>query len=44
MEDYDNFVQHRLFDLRKSEEEHNKHPPASSLIRFYGQPILPPLV
>ncbi|XP_073328495.1 uncharacterized protein cp110 [Pagrus major] len=44
MEDYDKFVQHRLSYLRKSEEEHNKPSPASSLIRFYGQPILPPLL
>ncbi|XP_032382403.1 uncharacterized protein cp110 isoform X2 [Etheostoma spectabile] len=44
MEDYDKFVQHRLSHLRKSEEEHSKPLPASSLIRFYGQPILPPLL
>ncbi|XP_044047307.1 uncharacterized protein si:ch73-100l22.3 [Siniperca chuatsi] len=44
MEDYDNFVQHRLSHVRRSEEKHNKPPPASSLIRFYGQPILPPLL
>uniref|UniRef100_A0A8C9YKL0 Uncharacterized protein n=1 Tax=Sander lucioperca TaxID=283035 RepID=A0A8C9YKL0_SANLU len=44
MEDYDKFVQHRLSHLRKSEEEHSKPLPASSLIRFNGQPILPPLV
>ncbi|XP_049427676.1 uncharacterized protein si:ch73-100l22.3 isoform X1 [Epinephelus fuscoguttatus] len=44
MEDYNKFVQHRLSCLRTSEEKHNKPPPASSLIRFYGQPILPPLL
>ncbi|KAF3844034.1 hypothetical protein F7725_016082 [Dissostichus mawsoni] len=43
MEDYDQFVQHCSSHLRKSEEEDNKTPPASSLIRFYGRPILPPL-
>ncbi|XP_029293953.1 uncharacterized protein cp110 [Cottoperca gobio] len=44
MEDYDKFVQHHLSHLRKSEEEYNSPPPVSSLIRFYGQPILPPLL
>lgn len=44
MEDYDKFVQHLLSHLRKSEEQHNRPPPASSLVRFYGQPILPPLL
>lgn len=45
MEDYDEFVQHRLSQLRKSdEEEEHKPSAASSLIRFYGQPILPPLL
>ncbi|XP_028459608.1 uncharacterized protein cp110 isoform X2 [Perca flavescens] len=44
MEDYDKFVQHRLSHLRKSEEGHGKPLAASSLIRFYGQPILPPLL
>ncbi|XP_026214780.1 uncharacterized protein si:ch73-100l22.3 isoform X2 [Anabas testudineus] len=45
MEDYDTFVQHRLSQLRKSEEEeHNKASTASSLICFYGRPILPPLL
>ncbi|XP_039651432.1 uncharacterized protein si:ch73-100l22.3 isoform X2 [Perca fluviatilis] len=44
MEDYDKFVQHRLSHLRKSEEGHGKPLPASSLIRFYGQPVLPPLL
>ncbi|XP_034751383.1 uncharacterized protein si:ch73-100l22.3 isoform X2 [Etheostoma cragini] len=44
MEDYEKFVQRRLSHLRKSEEEHSKPLPASSLIRFYGQPILPPLL
>ncbi|XP_033956265.1 centriolar coiled-coil protein of 110 kDa isoform X1 [Pseudochaenichthys georgianus] len=44
MEDYDQFVQHCSSHLRKSEEEDNKPPPASSLIRFYGRPILPPLL
>ncbi|XP_068448690.1 uncharacterized protein cp110 isoform X2 [Clinocottus analis] len=45
MEDYDTFVQHRLAHLRNSEEEeHSALPPASSLIRFYGRAILPPLL
>ncbi|XP_074485044.1 uncharacterized protein cp110 isoform X2 [Sebastes fasciatus] len=47
MEDYDQFVMHRLSLLRKSdddEEEHNQPPPSSSLILFHGQPILPPLL
>ncbi|XP_041789315.1 uncharacterized protein si:ch73-100l22.3 isoform X2 [Chelmon rostratus] len=44
MDDYDKFVQHRLSRLRKSEEEQHKPLPASSLIRFYGRPILPPLL
>ncbi|KAK5866329.1 hypothetical protein PBY51_020529 [Eleginops maclovinus] len=43
MEDYDQFVQHCFSHLRKSEEE-DKPPPGSSLIRFYGRPILPPLL
>ncbi|XP_010743293.3 uncharacterized protein cp110 [Larimichthys crocea] len=43
MEDYDKFVQHRLCHLRES--EHNNKPSlASSLIRFHGRPILPPLL
>ncbi|XP_035515811.1 uncharacterized protein si:ch73-100l22.3 [Morone saxatilis] len=49
MEDYDKFVQRCLSRLRSSEEEeeeeeegHNK--PSPSLIRFYGLPILPPLL
>ncbi|XP_042341363.1 uncharacterized protein si:ch73-100l22.3 isoform X2 [Plectropomus leopardus] len=44
MEDYDKFVQHRLSHLRQSERQHNKTPPASSLILFYGRPVLPPLL
>ncbi|CAK6973434.1 uncharacterized protein si:ch73-100l22.3 [Scomber scombrus] len=45
MEDYDNFVQHRLSQLSKSDvEEEHKPSAASSFIRFYGQPILPPLL
>nr|XP_046261814.1 uncharacterized protein si:ch73-100l22.3 isoform X2 [Scatophagus argus] len=44
MEDYDKFVHYHLSHLRKSEEEHNKPSPAPSLIRFYGQPILRPLL
>ncbi|XP_026159551.1 uncharacterized protein cp110 isoform X2 [Mastacembelus armatus] len=46
MEDYDGFVQHRLSHLRRGEEEeqHSKASPASSLIRFHGRPILPPLL
>ncbi|XP_008278502.1 uncharacterized protein cp110 [Stegastes partitus] len=47
MEDYDKFVQRRLSQLRKNEEEEEKDrspSSASSLIRFYGRPILPPLL
>ncbi|XP_028268364.1 centriolar coiled-coil protein of 110 kDa [Parambassis ranga] len=47
MEDYDKFVQLRLSLLSKSEEEEEEQPrpsSASSLIRFYGRPILPPLL
>ncbi|XP_022063589.2 uncharacterized protein si:ch73-100l22.3 isoform X1 [Acanthochromis polyacanthus] len=44
MEDYDKFVQHRLSQLRKNEEEERRPSSASSLIRFCGRPILPPLL
>ncbi|XP_047434752.1 uncharacterized protein si:ch73-100l22.3 isoform X2 [Mugil cephalus] len=44
MENYETFVQHRLSEMKKSEEEGGKPLPASSLIRFYGRPILPPLL
>nr|XP_043883577.1 uncharacterized protein si:ch73-100l22.3 isoform X2 [Solea senegalensis] len=49
MEDYDEFVQHRLIRLRKreeeyDEEEHRRSSPTTSLIRIYGRPILPPLL
>lgn len=44
MEDYGSFVQHRLCRLRRSEAGHDRASPASSLIRFHGQPILPPLL
>ncbi|XP_020510049.2 centriolar coiled-coil protein of 110 kDa isoform X1 [Labrus bergylta] len=44
MEDYDTFVQIRLSHLRKREEEKEKPLPSSSLIRFYGKPVLPPLL
>ncbi|KAL6110444.1 uncharacterized protein ACO6RY_19522 [Pungitius sinensis] len=44
MEAYDEFVQHRLSHLRRSEEKDNKPPLATSLIRFYGRAILPPLL
>nr|XP_040041701.1 uncharacterized protein si:ch73-100l22.3 isoform X1 [Gasterosteus aculeatus aculeatus] len=44
MEAYEEFVQNRLSHLRRSEEKDNKRPPAASLIRFYGQSILPPLL
>ncbi|XP_072240418.1 uncharacterized protein cp110 [Leuresthes tenuis] len=47
MEDYNKFVQHRLSQLRKSkrdEEEPCRPSFKSSLIRFYGRPILPPLL
>lgn len=38
-------MQHLLSQLRKGEEEkHNKTSLSSSLIRFYGHPILPPLL
>ncbi|XP_068178727.1 uncharacterized protein cp110 isoform X2 [Antennarius striatus] len=42
MEDYDKFVQHRLSSVRKTEEKHDRPSPRPSVIRFYGQPILPP--
>ncbi|XP_077428024.1 uncharacterized protein cp110 [Vanacampus margaritifer] len=42
MEDYDTFVRNRLTQLRNKDEEHKK--PASSAIRFYGAPILPPVL
>lgn len=44
MEDHGEFVQRRLSQLRRSDEEEHKPPPAPSSIRFYGQSILPPLV
>ncbi|KAM7393844.1 hypothetical protein PAMP_020682 [Pampus punctatissimus] len=44
MEDYDRFVHNRLAQLGKSQEEENKPSVASSLIRFHGQSILPPLL
>ncbi|KAM9314796.1 uncharacterized protein cp110 [Pholidichthys leucotaenia] len=46
MEDYDTFVQHCVSQLRKSgsEDEGQRRPAASSLIRFCGRPILPPLL
>lgn len=45
MDDYEKFVQHLLPSLRINEEDKtSKHSAASSVIRFYGQPILPPLV
>lgn len=45
MDDYDKFVQHLLPSLRINEEDKtSKHSAASSVIRFYGQPILPPLL
>ncbi|XP_040893121.1 uncharacterized protein si:ch73-100l22.3 isoform X2 [Toxotes jaculatrix] len=46
MEDYDEFVQRRLSQLRKGdeEEEHSRPSPASSVIRVHGRPILPPLL
>ncbi|XP_058496903.1 uncharacterized protein si:ch73-100l22.3 isoform X1 [Solea solea] len=48
MEDYDEFVQHRLIQLRKreeyDEEEHHRSSTTTSLIRIYGRPILPPLL
>ncbi|XP_041641939.1 uncharacterized protein si:ch73-100l22.3 isoform X2 [Cheilinus undulatus] len=43
MEDYDTFVQHCI-SLRKREEEDKKDLSSSSHIRFYGRPILPPLL
>ncbi|KAM7009673.1 uncharacterized protein cp110 [Tautogolabrus adspersus] len=44
MEDYDTFVQLRLSHLRKRGEEEEKPLPSSSVIRFYGRPVLPPLL
>ncbi|CAG5929020.1 unnamed protein product [Menidia menidia] len=47
MEDYGEFVQRRLSQLRKSkedEEEQDRSSSASSAIRFYGRCILPPLL
>lgn len=44
MEDYDKFVQRRLSQLRKNEAEERRPSPPSSLIRFYGRPILPALL
>ncbi|XP_013869472.1 uncharacterized protein cp110 [Austrofundulus limnaeus] len=46
MEDYDKFVQLCLSQLRKNEEEEQKHskPLSASVIRFCGRPILPPLL
>ncbi|KAM8879575.1 uncharacterized protein cp110 isoform 1-T2 [Spinachia spinachia] len=44
MEAYDEFVQHRLSHLRRSEEKDSKPQLAASLIRFYGRSILPPLL
>uniref|UniRef100_A0A3P8T5B9 Centriolar coiled-coil protein 110 n=1 Tax=Amphiprion percula TaxID=161767 RepID=A0A3P8T5B9_AMPPE len=44
MEDYDKFVQHRLSQLRKNKKEERRPSSASSFIRFYGRPILPPLL
>ncbi|XP_015239828.1 PREDICTED: uncharacterized protein LOC107090775 isoform X1 [Cyprinodon variegatus] len=47
MENYTEFVQLCLSKLKKNEEEveeHRRHSSASSLIRFYGRPILPPLL
>ncbi|XP_061625869.1 uncharacterized protein cp110 isoform X2 [Phyllopteryx taeniolatus] len=42
MEDYETFVRNCLSHLRNKEEELKK--PSSSAIRFYGAPILPPLL
>ncbi|XP_077381291.1 uncharacterized protein cp110 isoform X2 [Festucalex cinctus] len=42
MEDYDTFVRNRLTQLQNKDEEHKK--PTSSAIRFYGAPILPPVL
>uniref|UniRef100_A0A672Y9L1 Centriolar coiled-coil protein 110 n=2 Tax=Sphaeramia orbicularis TaxID=375764 RepID=A0A672Y9L1_9TELE len=45
MEDYDKFVEYYLSQMRKKEEENsNRHIFASSIIRFYGKPILPPVL
>ncbi|KAI3352877.1 hypothetical protein L3Q82_019454 [Scortum barcoo] len=44
MEDYDRFVQQCLSRLRPNEDRASRAPAASSLILFYGQPILPPLL
>ncbi|KAF7658654.1 hypothetical protein LDENG_00009650 [Lucifuga dentata] len=42
MEDYEDFVQRRLSQLRKSVEDSKASTPAASLIHFYGKPILLP--
>ncbi|XP_074554954.1 uncharacterized protein cp110 [Halichoeres trimaculatus] len=44
MEDYSTFVQRLLSSLEKRGEEDNKPQSPSSLICFYGRPILPPLL
>lgn len=49
MEDYKEFVQYRLSQLRESEDNQPSKPARSysvgpSLIRFHGRSILPPLV
>ncbi|XP_077462129.1 uncharacterized protein cp110 [Stigmatopora argus] len=42
MENYDTFVRNRLSHFRNNEEKHEM--PTSSAIRFFGAPILPPVL
>ncbi|XP_077575091.1 uncharacterized protein cp110 isoform X2 [Stigmatopora nigra] len=42
MENYDTFVRNRLSHVRNNEEKHEM--PTSSAIRFFGAPILPPVL
>ncbi|XP_076001555.1 uncharacterized protein cp110 isoform X2 [Genypterus blacodes] len=44
MEDYEEFMQRRLSGLTKIEDEDDIASTPTSLIRFYGKPILPPLL
>ncbi|XP_072318839.1 uncharacterized protein cp110 [Eucyclogobius newberryi] len=45
MEDYDTFVEFRLSQLKKTKDiDEEDKPKSSSLICFYGRPILPPLL
>lgn len=45
MEDYEKFVEFHLSQLRRTKDvEKEERPKSSSLICFYGRPILPPLL